>query len=316
MPEDLRNKLEEFNNSGNYFLPYFYDYLKDLASACIEFLDTTLDSPQFLWPKKDNFSDYISLGLAIKPIFGDAYRMGLYRLPFTCADKELIYKPKKLMERMQLLADINSSFENEQQLTGHAPSVTPSSGMNFPLSERAIPFYLAGKDKLAEVWNYSSAQRKLLSSIPGVDDKQNKKLLLRDMDAYDFFRIQGHAGRLLVDTKKEIELLRSNLHLPFDIKVLFLGDEKLEDQWLDEYKTSFSDLKLMLENALANLACDQFCGRNLIKLLFSDWTGREGTIERFEAIGNFFAMHKFPIEEEEWIRRAQGACKDICDDRE
>lgn len=117
--------------------------------------------------------------------------------------------------------------------------ITPSKGKWFPLSERAIPYYYAeesvsgkGKDfPIRENWSFKETDRNRQERIPayypvpttsGSGNTASLEPLLCDMDAYNFFRIEGHLYKEVETALQVIRQERQRLNLPFDIRCLKL----------------------------------------------------------------------------------------------
>ncbi|MEZ4848534.1 MAG: hypothetical protein R3B93_07930 [Bacteroidia bacterium] len=143
--------------------------------------------------------------------------------------------------------------------------ITPSKGKLFPLSDRAIPYYYSEenvanqKGSMRTYWNYQAKSKRRQGLIPayfpvpkqGVVETSNlnKKYLLRDMDAYDFFRIEGHLFDELEKVVENLQQQRQSLNLPFDIRCVELPHVKvttidLEDELCGKSEWSMIDLEI------------------------------------------------------------------------
>lgn len=308
LPE-ARQRINGDNSDLSWQLPYYYDYLKDLISAYQEFSYTGFNT-LYLTPLKTRFEKYLSLG-ACSGENREEFRMGLYRPPFADADRSTMEKLRLLLKRMIHIGQVsNTIFRENGQLPG-AVAITPSAFLSAALSRKAIPFYYRDRDVVGgikSVWNYEAVQQQRLFSIPGVDDATDKKLLLRDMDAYNFFRTQGYIGQTAQQAQDAIAKSRSELHLPFDIKLVFLGTDDIADSLIQGESAWFSDLGLLLEKVVNDIRCSAECGEDYEDAIFDGSSTNMNIGEMFEALGRFFVG----VKPETWAQWVSEKCAAIC----
>ncbi|WP_298740412.1 hypothetical protein [uncultured Chitinophaga sp.] len=307
--KEARQRINADDNDLSWQLPYYYDYLKDLISAYQEFSYTGFNT-LYLTPLKTRFEKYLSLG-ACTGDQPEAFRMGLYRPPFADADRSTMEKLRLLLKRMIHIGQVsNTIFTANGQLPGTV-SITPSALQAAALSRKAIPFYyrdrnLAGGIK--SLWNYEAMQQQRLFSIPGVDDATDKKLLLRDMDAYQFFRTQGYIGKTAQQAQEAIIKARNDLHLPFDIKLVFLGTDDTAASLIEGESAWFSDLGLLLEKVVNDIRCSAECGENYENAIFEGTSADMNLGQMFEALGRFFSG----VKQDTWTQWVREKCAAIC----
>lgn len=308
--QQARQRINGDDSDLSWQLPYYYDYLKDLVSAYQEFSYTGFNT-LYLTPLKTRFEKYISLGACIGEN-REEFRMGLYRPPFTDADRSTMDKLRLLLKRMIHIGQVsNTMFREDGQLPGNT-TITPSSALSATLSRKAIPFYYRDRDLaggIKTLWNYEAVQQQRLFSIPGVDDASDKKLLLRDMDAYSFFRTQGYIGKNAQQAQEAITKSRGDLHLPFDIKLVFLGTDDTAESLIQGESAWFSDLGLLLEKVVNDIRCSAECGDGYEYSIFGDSSATMNFGEMFEALGRFF-IDVTP--ETPWAQWVSAKCEDIC----
>jgi hypothetical protein len=303
-----RAQIAADTGARSWQLPYYYDYLKDLISAYREFTLAGFNT-LYLPPDKTRFEKYLSLGSCPVSQGTPAYRMALYRPPFADADKSTLERLKLLLQRMVHIADINNNTLFKQG--GALPAVTgitPSAALPAALSKKALPFYYTDRAKLKTLWNYELQQQQRGYYQPGVDAATDKKLLLRDMDAYSFFRTQGYIGKTAKDANDQLEIIREQLHLPFDIKLVFLGSDDMAADLLQGETAWFSDLGLLLEKVVGDIRCGAECGDNYEDAIFEGSSTNMNIGEMFEALGRFFE----DVTTANWAAWVRNKCAEIC----
>jgi hypothetical protein len=258
-------------------LPFLYDYYRDLIAAYQEFVSTDIFSFLSFTPDKERFRGYIALGSIRTGNLN--YRMGLYRPPFADLSINALEKPRLLMKRMISLAS-NTNFV--EALLAFNVKLTPDAGLNKILSDRSIPFYYKDKDALSKLWNANLTRINRTFTIPGVVDDQDRKAFLTNIDTYNFYRLKGHIGSSIQDTQEAIATQREDLHLPFDIRVVYLATEDDMRELIIDRSANFSDLSVILEKIVDDIRCSRTCGDKFEEAIF------EGKFERGN-IGDMFA---------------------------
>jgi len=312
--DHLAEKLAALRNAvkggGGRKLPWLYDYYRDLVATYQELVATDLFSYLSLVPKKDRFRGYIALH-SIRT--GDInYRMGLYRPPFADLSIDALEKPRLLIKRLIYLADEAHTRFREQGFPSAGVQFTPDAGINKLLSERAIPFYYNNPSELSASWNAAATRNRRTFNIPGISDEKDRRFLLSDMDGYDFFRIKGHTGATLKTVKDAITDLRSELHLPFDVKVVYIGEENDMNQLIRERSAEFSDLIIILEKIVNDIRCARTCSDNFEEVIFGGRKfDRDDIGNMFEALVSLFGPDPVNLEQQlNEICNREGACYD------
>lgn len=310
---DLQQLHKRVTERGGRQLPWLYDYYRDLVATYQEFVSTDLFSYLSLIPKKDRFRGYIALG-SIRTMSGEdevIYRMGLYRPPFADLSVDALERPSLLMQRLKYLADVAHTRFDDEEFPAFGVRFTPDAGINKLLSERAIPFYYNDPTALSAYWNAGLTRNHRTFTIPGITDERDRKSLLANMDGYNFFRIKGHTGEIIQTTQDAIDSLRRELHLPFDIKIVYLGEEEDMNRLIRERSAAFSDLTVMLEKTVNDIRCARTCSDNFEETIFGQEFDREEIGVMFEALVTLFG--KPPIDLEKKIAEIcsrEGACYD------
>lgn len=222
-----------------YALQYFYDYLSQLAAAFAELVEVAFDLMDDCTPDMKRFPRYLLLGLV--PPFDQLYKgfevPSAYRSSFVQpriynSNQNRIQQVRYLYDRLLKLCGFEAGQESFYLLPFYKTpiKITPSKDRSAALSEQAIPYYL-NYPKLYQSWNYD-AYRKGRSdrhpayfypkqageTTPHVFDE-----LIYRLDAYNFYRIEGHVGHSNTEVLKEIWDYQKRYNLPFDVVTLKLG---------------------------------------------------------------------------------------------
>jgi hypothetical protein len=312
-----RQRLNADNSPLPRQLPYYYDYLKDLVAAYQEFFRTGYLHLRAI-PDEKRFEKYVALGNCGEDRAGmEKYRMKLYRPPFGDTDQELLDRLRVLMLRMEHLANPANTLFRENHNLPDTVTITPSAALSAPLSHKAIPFYYTNRTDnpatpqtpgLQHYWNYDAERQRRLFSIPGIDNATDRLLLLRDMDAYNFFRVQGHIGQKADVAQSAISAVRSQLHLPFDIKVVFLVTDAIAQEIISEETAWFTDLGLLLEKVVNDIRCENACGDDYEGKIFGPSSVNMNIGQMFEALIIFFDK----VTDENWTSWVTTKCREIC----
>lgn len=136
--------------------------------------------------------------------------------------------------------------------------ITPSNA-HAPIAKRAIPFYYdpqydADNDsRLVRLWDFKRGTLRQYDEILGynqVDASSNPLVfnpLQFNLNAYDFFRIEGHQGLLYQDALERVNQIRDQYALGFDTKVLGISVDASQTINIDDYTCDFVDLAGQLE---------------------------------------------------------------------
>jgi hypothetical protein len=313
--EDLTTNLQGLNErvrkGGGRKYPWLYDYYRDLVAAYQEFVSTDMFSYLSYIPKKDRFPGYISLGSVRLGSDAKPYRMGLYRPPFADLSFNALERPKLLMKRLMYLADVANTRFDETGFPPREVFFTPDAGLNRQLSDRAIPFYYKNPSALSESWNVGLTRSRRTFDIPGIKEEQDRKFLTTNMENYNFFRIKGHTGDTIDTTQTAIEKLRRDLHLPFDLKFVYLGTEADMGPLISERSAAFSDLTILLEKIVNDIRCARTCSDNFERNIFRDGFDRDQIGNMFEELVSFFDKPPADLDEKlDQLCGGDGICND------
>src|SRR6185503_947606 len=160
-----------------------------------------------------------------------SYRHRFNPSPILCCCDEDKQAIKILFKRLVLMIN-NLSLP---QLTTLAIKITPSVLSNDYISEKAIPYYYRvneATDPLYFSWNdkrkIDGTAKQILSynsnQYNTADDFVQYPLKF-DLEAYNFFRIEGAIGKKYTDAMTELKTIIDSNRLPINIISLAVGDD-------------------------------------------------------------------------------------------
>ena len=256
----LNDKITSIFNFSSKSMPldiqYRYDLLKDVVDTYQEIKCLLFDLRVVCCPNINAFPKHLLLG-ELNPVEKYLqYRHDFYPSPIIPHGAEKAEEIKSLMLRMHNMLDGYKIPD-----TGSAPiKITPSRLHSKKLGQKALPYYYASSPKFIEHWNYDKT--KTFKAIENLgyhtthlsesDAIQNP--LDYNMDHYDFYRIEGHLGKDYRDAIRQLDDLKTDKGLAFDIKVLSI-DETIQDINPKDYDCEFEDLNVMLKAWRAEQNC-------------------------------------------------------------
>jgi len=249
-PDSYFANLWDQVGSNLLLVQYLYDYMRDVAMAYNEFVQSAARFEAECLPDARRFPRHVLLGdadpapqalavsfddaddveafdpLAASTSAGPLPRPAPRRTHFVASpagrDRASLDELRALFLRMQLLA---LNFRLQGGLL--APiRLTPSRGGHAPLSERAIPFHYAitRDSQLFRNWSPRKLRERLLASIyayPFSAPTDAHPLHFR-LDDQDFIRIEGIVGKPLGSAMAELIAYKQALGLSFSIEPVFM----------------------------------------------------------------------------------------------
>jgi hypothetical protein len=190
---------------------YRYDLLKDLVDTYAEIKSILLDLDAECCPSVLSFPKHLLLGKLDEPA---NFRHSFYKSPVSGNESQNIRKFSSLVYRFFLML-------SQYKPSGDEARITPSNA-KAALSGRSIPFYYAVNQDLINNWDFEKTRRlaqktnlaydkSQLSSAPHIQNP-----LKFNLDAFDFFRIEGQLGKSTVTAEPQISQKISSLGLDFD----------------------------------------------------------------------------------------------------
>jgi len=251
--EDAVKKLKTILTEKVTQLPYqyVYDFYKDIITAYNELRDLLCSMALECLPDLYSFPKHIMLGapdykgkISVQP-----YRHKFYPSPATSDRHGQICQAITMLNR--LITMITTFSPNTAEVT----AITPSKDYDQPLSSRAIPFYYQPFGKISPDWNHKLKRQGRENHNLSFGNKTSGDPLDRNLDGYNFFRIEGHMGKNYKTAMTQITKIRDEKGIPVDVVAVRLGDVKLSDINLDDYACQFEDLNTMLRAFQAEMKC-------------------------------------------------------------
>ncbi|MBT6763980.1 MAG: PKD domain-containing protein [Prolixibacteraceae bacterium] len=245
----LKIKLQNILKFSAYSVPfniqYRYDNIKDIIDTYNEIKTLLLWLKEECCPDIKAFPKHLMLG-QLNEIQNDVkhYRHSFYKSPILNCGTNKIEQCRTLVFR---LFEIVNKFKT----TIGETKITPSNKLP-KLSLLSIPFYYEIGSNLLESWDFSKTKNgkqdtnlcynsaKLSPALP-IQNPLNYNL-----DKFDFYRIEGHQGKDYKTVLEEIDTLKTNHGLAFDIKALSININK-ENLNIDDYECEFEDLNVLLK---------------------------------------------------------------------
>jgi hypothetical protein len=230
----FEQKLKELlADKGSNNIQYVYDFTKEIADAYNEFKESIFELCYSCCIDAEAFPKHLALGELVP---ADSFHTCAYRQCFI-ESPILNHKDGLLKTAMNLYTRIVTLINGFKFLSVRdAIKVTPSSGINKLLGNRAIPCYYNAQT-VAPVWNDEKTRRNRINDIKSYDANGVKEngysTLLQtinpldyNMDDCGFFRIEGHIGREYKQALAAINSLRQTKDLPFEVVGVQLQTER------------------------------------------------------------------------------------------
>ena len=226
---NLLNQARFRPNNSSSRIQYVYGFFADLVDAWNEWRECACQLPADCLPDPDLFPKHVVLG-ELGANVATADRTRHYFRPSALLQRgdEALARCHFLLRRIDVL--IRSFRANRiTQLR-----ITPSKSRCQPLSARAIPYYyfdLANTPNPRTAWSFAAKQLSATEDIFSYhanDDGDASDLAKQPFTFgslnYDFLRIEGHLDRDVDDVEQELEKLRKQHNLPFQILSVQVDD--------------------------------------------------------------------------------------------
>jgi len=224
---------------------YRYDVLKDLIDTYNEIKTLLLHINIACCPSIGAFPKHLMLGRIeeVKPFL--THRHQFYKSPIIGHENTNYKKVISLLNRITELVTSYIDFNK-----GDVIKITPSHASG-QLGNKAIPFYYDVDSELLKDWSFEklsnlrqhynlSYKRDYLAQVPSIQEP-----LSYNIDDYNFYRIEGHQGKLYKDALDQILRKKEDNGLNFDVKVLSINTTTQTIN-LNDYKCQFEDLSILL----------------------------------------------------------------------
>lgn len=246
---DKLNPLLSGTSPGLEDYQYRYDLLKDLMDTYNEIKGLILHLNVECCPDIASFPKHLLLGhVGAKQELGEytPFRHGFYNSPVTTHDDENY-------ERVIMLANRFVQKVNGFQSYIGRIKITPSN-LNVRLGHKAIPYYYNVDKSLLAQWNFEKTKTDRsaynlsyhTANLAGEDFIQNP--LNYNIDNNDFYRIEGHIGMPYKTALQNINDLKTQYGLAFDVIALVLdkGEKHGSEPPVREKTVSIEELRKQL----------------------------------------------------------------------
>lgn len=258
------------------FLQYYYDLFDDLLKAYDELRAKGMELMCACCPSEDLFPRHLMLG-ALSP--SALVNPGIYRHHFlaSAAVGDCENRALEVMQLFRRLVEMTVRFTNAPPLPAQSGDpkldsqirITPSKLGDFPLSEKAIPYYYRqnGTPALFQLWNPDKTRRRRANQNLGYRSDEYTPIapefvtnpLGYDLEPNNFLRIEGHLGKPYQSVLQNLLHIKSARRLPIEIIALRTGeyDENMIVN-LSRQECRFQDLEAIYDVQRAELLCT-FC---------------------------------------------------------
>ena len=217
---------------NTFLIQYFYDYINDLILAYCEFKKVASEINIQCCADECAFPLHLVLGIATRStsdFVKDCYRTYFIYTPLFDEDNKSITRLRFYYHRMEILVAgfANGIFPIPKVDDKNTIKIIPSEYEQFPLSQRAIPYYYPedknDPDSLYHYWNFEKTRegndtynQSYNAYLYSADQLTNDPLLY-DIERYNFFRIEGHIGQPYTDVLTNLLTQRQQYNLPFNV---------------------------------------------------------------------------------------------------
>jgi hypothetical protein len=233
---------------------YRYDVIKDLVDTYNEIKELLLHINLNCCPNIGAFPKHIMLGKLKQTEDYPELRHRFYKSTIVGHENENLQKVQLLINRA--IAMVNSYIGKTKS---EEVIITPSQA-HTPLSDKAIPFYYNVSSQFLKNWDFNKTKNYRANQNLSYH-KENlsnslaiQKPLSYNIDKNDFYRIEGHQGKMYRDALAKILKLKKDNGLSFDVKTLSINavEQKIN---INNYECEFEDLKMLLNAWRAEQNC-------------------------------------------------------------
>ncbi len=238
-------------------LQYFHAFLCDLIEAYHEYRACAIQLMSACCPPLLRFPKHLRLGQLVGP---EGCGPSAYRTVFQHAElynqrglrKKVVMLHRRMYSLMLRFIDPRGFDEIR---------ITPSVGLDRPLSLKSIPYYYQVDDNLLQRWNphashhcQSDEQLSYHADSFAPENPFAVNPLQYQLRPYDFYRIEGHLGKVYTNALEDILDTRNKNNLAFDVVALKLGSSA-DSTSIEEMRCSFQDLEVICNAWKEDLAC-------------------------------------------------------------
>jgi PKD repeat protein len=257
----FKDRLSFIKVANPLFIQYFYDWIDDIIKAYDEFRYKIVDVRAVCCPDEALFPLHLMLGEATKNTAVDAkskYRHYFIYSPLFNEQQDRLPEIQLLFQRLKTIVN-QYNIPNANTFFNAPVRITPSRYYDKPLSDRCIPYYYRPLEAYP-VWSWEKTRRGESKNNLSYNAAQYSTTdavvspLKYDIEAYNFFRIEGHIGKPFTRALTTVVNQRDQFNLPFDVVALSTATVSA---FLDakEHDCQFNDLESIYQVLLAELRC-------------------------------------------------------------
>lgn len=253
------------------FIQYFYDHLDDIIKAYYEFHYLAEHASSECCMDEMRFPLHIMLGEANQATVHrrSSYREYFIYSPLFGDQQHRVAQIRLLFTRLKLLIS-QFSIDSMLGIEKKQVKITPSRFGKTSLSNRCIPYYYElgePPQELHRYWNFEKSKRGEETHNLGYNAAAYQapfpiaNPLLYDMEAFNFFRIEGHIGKHINEALPIVKQQQQENNLAFEVVALsadYIGTLVRGE----EPKCIIQDLESDYRVLIAEFVCrlhDAFC---------------------------------------------------------
>lgn len=254
----ITTKIKELFNFSPLAVPldfqYRYDVIKDLVDTYNEIKELLLHINVNCCPDIGAFPKHIMLGKLKEETAYPELRHRFYKSTIVGHENENLQKLQLLIDRA---IAISSNYIGKTKSKDVV--ITPSQA-HTPLSDKAIPFYYNVSSELLKRWDFNKTKNYRANQNLSYHKENLKKSvaiqnpLSYNIDKNDFYRIEGHQGKMYREALAKIIKLKEDNGLSFDVKTLSINAAEQTIN-INNYECEFEDLKMLLNAWRAEQNC-------------------------------------------------------------
>ncbi|MEE4000775.1 hypothetical protein V1T75_10535 [Tenacibaculum sp. FZY0031] len=233
---------------------YRYDAIKDMVDTYNEIKELLLHINVNCCPSIGAFPKHIMLGKLKQTEDYPELRHRFYKSTIVGQENENLQKVQLLISRaIAIVTNYIGKIKSDEIV------ITPSQAYS-RLSDKAVPFYYNVSSQFLKNWdfnkttNYRANQNLSYHKENLSNSLAIQKPLSYNIDKNDFYRIEGHQGKMYRDALAKILKLKKDNGLSFDVKTLSINaTEQIIN--INNYECEFEDLKMLLNAWRAEQNC-------------------------------------------------------------
>lgn len=219
---------------------YRFDLLKDLVDTYNEIKELLLQLYSECCPEIKSFPKHLMIGRLTASTNTDPLRHSYYKSPASENDNQNIARINSLITRFFLML-------TQYDIAGKEVKITPSK-TKVSLGNRSIPYYFKADDNLISNWDYSKTIRLMqknnlcYDTTPLSNSSHIQKPLIYNIDAFDFFRVEGYLGIPTVTAESQLSDLLIVNGLDFNFIAFDIDQDQNELQYFIDKNYSLEHL--------------------------------------------------------------------------